>query len=229
MCFWRNHISHTTIDAFLCILWTLSYTLVLIGTVKYKYPLMSPYAQIVIASLEFATMVSLLISDIRLENHVFIVYLIWTILEIAIIALQIKQGFIKKKYVLLYVIVLTIFTLIMCFFVAHKGYQLFFALFNTVVGEILWIFHIRKKDYPMKPMVLIMFLSKFVADAMSVPVYYGRGNWVHNIMGIFIPVLDYFFIHIYFTRIINSNKSTSKIVNKILREGVGINNEKNNK
>lgn len=201
--------SHTTIDAILCLLWTLTYTLVLIGMERYKYPLISPCAQIAIASLEFATMISLLISGIRWENHVFVFYIMWTILELAIIGSQIRQGFITKKHVPLYLGVLIIVTLLMCILVAYRGHQLFFALFNTIVGELLWLAHVRKKNYPMKPMVFVIFLSKFIADAMSVPVYFRQGGWIHNFMGVLIPVLDFVFIHTYFSRRAISEKTDS--------------------
>ena len=58
-------------------------------------------------------------------------------------------------------------------------------------------------------MVLTMFLAKFVADVMSVPVYFGRGSWFESLMGVLIPTLDFLFIHVYFQRIADCEESAS--------------------
>ena len=190
--------THTNVDAILCILWTVTYALALIGTKKYKYPLIPPITQMIIASLEFSVLFQVVKDKILWQNHVFVSYLFWTFLEIAIIVSQIRYGFIRKRYVALYLLATASITIILCYLVAYKGHQLFFALFNTLVGEIIWLIHVRKKEYPINTLVLVMFLAKFIADAMSVPVYFGRGSWVESLMGVCIPVIDFAFVHVYF-------------------------------
>lgn len=202
--------THTTIDAILCVLWTVTYTLALIGTGKYKYPIIPPITQLIIASLEFSVLFQLVKDGIFWENHVFTSYLLWTILEIAIIVSQIRQGFVRKQHVILYLALIAGITFMLCYWVAYREQQLFFTLFNTLLGEIIWLIQIRKKDYPMKPMVLAMFLAKFVADVMSVPVYFGRGSWVESLMGVLIPTVDFLFIHVYFQRIAETEESISR-------------------
>ena len=49
-----------------------------------------------------------------------------------------------------------------------KGWIFFFSYFNTFVGEIFWFIYFRKKDYPIKPIVLTIFIAKFVGDAISI-------------------------------------------------------------
>lgn len=191
---------HTDIDAILSLLWTITYALVFCGTSKYEYPLISPIAQAVIAPLEFAVLIRLAASGMAGFNHVFINYVLWTILEIAIVIIQIRRGFIGKRYIALYVFCLVAATCVMCYLVVYRGYQLFFCLFNTFVGEIFWLLHVLKKSYPMNPMVLTLFLTKYVADVMSVVVYFGQGAWVNSLLGVLLPILDFVFIHIYFQR-----------------------------
>ena len=191
---------HTDIDAVLSLLWSVTYTLVLLGSVKYNYPLISPIAQAIIAPLEFAVVARLVIVGMAGLNHVFINYVLWACLEIAIIVVQIRRGFIGKCYIALYLLCVVALTFVMCYLVAYRGYLLFFCLLNTFVGEIFWLSHVWKKDYPMKPIVLAMFLTKYIADSMSVVVYFSQGSWIDSLIGILLPVLDFIFVHAYFRR-----------------------------
>lgn len=205
-------------DAVLCFLWMLTYTLVLIGTERYKYPLISPITQILIASLEFSVVFQLILDGGIGWNHIWISYLYWALIEAAIIGVQIKRGFIPKHHVGGYLFLLATATMIMCYLVAYKGHGFFLSYFNTFVGEIIWLVHIRKKDYPMKPIALLLFSTKFAADAIGISIYFGRGSWMTDLISVLLPVLDFMFIHIYCLRAAGDNQSNHK-QNKTNKEG----------
>ena len=212
----------------LSFLWILTYILVLLGTKKYKYPLISPITQIFIASLEFSVLFQLIIEKALGWNHIGISYVCWTIVEILIIVAQIRYGFISKKYVGMYISLMAITTAIMCYFVAYKKFGFFFNYFNTFVGEIVWLLHIRKKDYPKKPIVLLIFITKFVADTIAISVYFGRGAWIISLISIALPILDFLFIHTYFSRIGNNTlKQPPKCFPKLRKEVMDENETKN--
>lgn len=207
-------------DAVLCLLWALTYTLVLIGTKKYKYPLISPITQLLIASLEFSVAVQLIVNGTVGWNHIWISYLYWAVIEIAIIAEQIQHEFIPRRYAGGYVLLLAAATGIMCYLVIFQEQGFFFNYFNTFVGELIWLRHIRKKDYPMKPIALMLFVTKFVADAIAVSVYLGRGSWAIDLICVVLPILDFMFIHTYFLRAAKAEETTSnKRLSKSYKKG----------
>lgn len=51
------------LDMAMCVLWIVTYTLVLIGTIRYQYPVISPITQAIIAPFEFCVAVSFLRGD----------------------------------------------------------------------------------------------------------------------------------------------------------------------
>lgn len=64
------------LDIAMCFLWIITYTLVLIGTVKYRYPLIAPISQAIIAPFEFAVLIRFVIhGNLSLDYvsfHIFI-------------------------------------------------------------------------------------------------------------------------------------------------------------
>lgn len=195
---------YIVLDTAMCMLWIVTYTLVLIGTVKYRYPLISPMAQAIIAPFEFSAVI--LFSKLSSEfNYAFAAYLYWALVEIAIIIVILKIGFIKKKYIGLYVGFVVIVTAAMIDLVAIRGYMFFFSYFNTFVGMLFWFIFILKRDYPIKPIALAVFVVKFIADVLGAIVYFGNSVWLTNMFCILLPILDIVFIPIYFRRVWQRN------------------------
>lgn len=190
----------TILDATMCLLWIVTYTLVLIGTIKYKHPLIAPATQVIIAPFEFAVLLSFVIGG-RLDiDYISAAYLYWTVIEVAIIYVILKSGNVRSGRGCLYILSVCMMTCIMCYLVIIRGWTFFFSYFNTVVGEIIWLFYIFKKDYPMKPLALAAFITKFIADAVSIPVYFGKGIWLISLISVLLPALDWIFILVYFNR-----------------------------
>lgn len=52
----------------------------------------------------------------------------------------------------------------------------------------------------MKPLTLAAFLAKFIGDAISIPVYFGRGPLLIDAICILLPIMDFLFIMLYFVR-----------------------------
>lgn len=190
----------------MCVLWITTYTLVLIGTKKYKYPLISPITQVITAPLEFSVLFLFIKLDAFRLEYASIVYLYWSIIEIIIVVVMIKSGYIGKIYRVPYIIAIASMTAIMIYWVTIKECMYFFSYLNTFIGIFIWmIFVIKNKDYPMKPIVLAIFLTKFIADICAYMVYHSEGNWAAKSMCVGLPVLDFVFILVYGKRKMKSS------------------------
>jgi len=184
----------------MCLLWIVTYTLVLIGTIKYRYPLIAPITQAIIAPFEFSVLIRFIIQGSLDFGYVSLAYIYWTIIEILIIGVIIKRGYIQRKLIIPYLLLICTMTGIMCYWVVIKNCMFFFSYFNTFIGELFWLHFILKTDYPMKPLALAAFVAKFVGDAISIPTYLGDGIWLISAICVLLPVLDFLFILIYFKR-----------------------------
>lgn len=189
---------HSDRDLILSALWMATYTFVLIGTIKYKYPLISPATQIFIGSLENSVVIALWLSGTVGWNYIWIGNLYWALIELVIIVVHIRFRFIPKRYALPYMICYLLMTGIMCYLVVYKGRMFFCNYFNTLIGVSIWYAHIKKKGYPMKPIALVAFVTKFAADSIGILVYWGAESWITNTICVLLPMLDFLFIHAYF-------------------------------
>lgn len=184
----------------MCILWMIVYTLVLIGTIRYRYPLISPITQAIIAPLEFSVLFLFIKQQAFRLDYPSLAYLYWTLIEIAIIAVIIKKGYIEKRYVAAYLGLVITITGIMVYFVTIKEYMYFFNYFNTFIGIAVWLKFVLKKDYPMGPITSAIFALKLIADILAFLVYHGEGIWLAQILCVLLPVLDSLFIVVYIKR-----------------------------
>lgn len=191
----------TALDAIMCILWIATYILVLIGTIKYKYPLISPVTQVIIAPFEFSSMFLFIKLGAFHLNYASMAYLIWTLAEILIMYVMFKHEYIKRAHKVPYLIVFAVITAIMFYLVTIKEKMFFFSYFNTVLGVGFWLLYvITNSAYPMKTITLLLFLTKFMADVLGFLVYYGFGNVFENIMCSLLPIVDFVFILVYLNR-----------------------------
>lgn len=172
----------------------LTYTLVLVGTIRYKYPLISPITQAVIAPFEFSVLYLFIISSNLGINYAFFAYVYWALIELSIIIVMIKQNHISRTCLVPYLLFLCVLTCVMCYLVGHKGHMFFFSYFNTFVGELIWLFHVRRTNYPMRPLALMVFIAKLLADTIAIPVYFGTSWWLIDFICVTLPILDLLFI-----------------------------------
>ena len=187
----------TFFDLTMCVGWMTTYTLVLISTKVYKYPAISPYAQAAILPVE----IGVFIARIMWKNFDFIhfCYLFWCLLEIAIIVEIIRLKFVKNLK--LYFVFIGVLSAVVVYLVIVHNMMLFLTYFLTLCGVLIWfIFILKNKDYPFKPLNLAAFLSKFVGDAVAVPVYLGDGKIIEDIVCVALPSLDFMFIIVYFLK-----------------------------
>ncbi len=187
------------LDTIMCVFWILTYTLVLIGTILYKFPLISPITQAIIAPFEFSVCIYFLFAGAKL-NYAVIAYLYWAFIEITIIAVIIRQGYIKHKQRLLYIVSIIILTCFIFIAIAYMNQMFFLSYFNTFIGVLVWFAYIFKAEYPFRPIALFAFVSKFCADLVAIFVYLGKGNYIINSICILLSVLDLLFIIVYVCR-----------------------------
>lgn len=187
------------LDTAMCLLWIATYTLVLIGTIKYKYPLISPITQAIIAPLEFSVFILCVITSATF-NYAVVAYMYWSIIEVAIFVAIMKTGSIKKKLLYYYIVLSMVVFATMIILVVCKRQVLFYNYLNTFTGMLFWFGFIFKKDYPMKPFALFIFIIKFIADIFAAIVYCDDGVWITDMLCILLPILDFLFIVVYFIR-----------------------------
>lgn len=187
-----------TTDAVMCFFWITTYTLVFIGTKKYKYPSISPITQAVVAPFEFAVTIVHLKGMVL--NYALIAYFYWSFIEIAIITLIVRQGKFIKQRLKTYILFIVLLTCIMVPIVKLENGMLYSSYINTIIGAIFWYFFILNPNYPVKPINLLAFLAKFIADILGMMVYYGSCDIIVDTMSVFLPVLDFFFILTYLFR-----------------------------
>ena len=185
------------LDAAMCFLWVLTYTLALIGTVRYQYPLIAPMTPMVIAPLEFSCLILLCKLNAFRWDYASVAYLYWVLIEIAIIVVLIKNGYIKKEWRGLYVETLLVLVAIMVVVVAVKEQMLLANYVNTTTGVALWlVYFIRSKEYPLTMLTWTVFVVKCVADILAFLVYYADGDWVVFVLSILLPLIDFSFLAI---------------------------------
>lgn len=189
------------LDVSMCMLWITTYTLVLFGTIRYRYPLISPITQAIIAPFEFSVLFLFIKLNAFQLNYASVAYLCWSVIEIVTIIVIVRAGYIRKKYILPYVGAVLLITGIMVWLVAVKQYMLAFSYINTFVGMSCWLAYvIRRKDYPMNGITLTIFLMKLTADILGCLVYFGQGSLAVNALSVMLPVVDFCFIPTYFMR-----------------------------
>ncbi len=188
-------------DVLLSIFWIITYTLVLIGTVKYRFPLIPPVTQAIIAPVEFSVLLSLIDRSSFCWDYVSIAYAYWCAIEMVIIGVAIKKQITPTKWVAMGI---ALFVMVMiptfCCVVIHRG-MFFFTYLNTFTGVVAWlVFVSRRKDYPMNGMTLAIFIAKFLGDVATIPAYFMDGDWVIRALAILLPVCDSLFFLLYFLR-----------------------------
>ena len=130
-------------DTAMCLLWITTYTLVFIGTIKYKYPLISPVTQVIVAPLEFSVFILIIVTSSTF-NYAVVAYTYWSIIEVAIFVVMIKMGFIKRKHYFVCIVAAILMCAAMIFFVVKKQILLFTYL-NTFVGMFFWFGFVLKR------------------------------------------------------------------------------------
>lgn len=172
------------------------YTLVLYGTVKYRYPMIAPITQAIIAPLEML----MCIATILVINYSSVFYGYWAIVEsLTFVAAQ-KTGRISRKHTRRYALLSILISVILIELMLRCGQVLLFTHINTVAGMLFWLRYVRNENYPMVPVSLAIFVTKLAADLVNVVVYFPGGSWLVRLLNVFMPVVDAMFILVYFKR-----------------------------
>lgn len=193
------------IDVIVCFLWNLTFTLIFIGTKKYKYPVIRPVAQIFSASIETAVAINIAIKSASF-NYAAIAYWYWAVIELLIIFEVVKMNYISKDKIKPFFITLAVLTAIMLGFLQMPKGMLYFALINTIIAMTIWLYYILDKDFPISWFTLVTFIVKFVADALGTVVYFGQHDLFVAVMTVVLPIIDIAFFVVWFYRRFNEEK-----------------------
>lgn len=191
------HLS-TILDAAMCVCWIAAYLWALVGAVRYRHPLIPPVTQLFFCTNELSALLYFLVSGTGFTYYV-AAYICWAVIEAAMFAAAVRIGFVKKKQILPHLGLLAAITLIL-FIATLNGKMLLICYFNAFAGVMCWLWFACKPDYPMKPIALAAFISKFIGDLVAVPVYFGNGGRFVESICVLLPVLDFSFIILYFRR-----------------------------
>lgn len=183
-------------DILMCILWMLTYTLVLIATLKYQYPMIAIYSQVLLAPLELVCAIFFIRANKGLTFFSFC-YAYWVLAEIIIFIVACRMGYVSRRKVIVSITSACIVTVALYCFVIILDQMLTTNYCVTFLAEIIWLQYVLNKQYPAKPIILTAFVLKLLADAMIVPVYYGVGTWYTNVLVVALPVLDAAYIYAY--------------------------------
>lgn len=184
-------------DAAMCAFWILTYVLAFIGTIRYRYPLISPVSQFFFCTIEFAMLLFVITNASQFSNYVIIAYGCWVLLEIAVFAVILKIGFVKRKHILPYCTAVVVVSVVLYFIIAFADGMMFICYFNALCGVFFWFRFIRRKEYPMKPIALAVFILKLFADLFAVPVYLREGRLIIVLIALLLPALDFAFLPVY--------------------------------
>ena len=155
------------IDFLMTFSWIVTYTLVLIGTLKYKTPLISPITQAIIAPFEIGIFLGFLISDYNF-NYVFISYLYWTIIEVIVIFVIAKQAKPSKPKLTLYILFIILLTVFVLIYVNQFSFGMLYGSYvHTILGMVFWYIYILDPKYPMKSITLTTFIVKLIGDILA--------------------------------------------------------------
>ena len=174
---------------------------------KYRYPLISPLAQGVIAPFEIMMAVLFAISGSPGFDYISLAYTYWAVIEIAIILAILKLKFMPKRRILPYIAFVLFVFAVLYYGVAIQEQILQFSYVNTFVGVALWLIHIFRREYPMNGFTLLIFLMKFIADIFAI-IYYGEGTWFVDFLCVLLPILDFAFLVVWVCR--RRQKSSQK-------------------
>lgn len=190
---------HHTFDAIMCFFWVVTYLFVLIGTMKYRYPVFPLAMQFFTLSNELAVLLYFVKTDV-IFNYAVAAYLCWGVLEIAILIAIARTGFYKTKHIVSHFVATIAFSGPVFWLLTAFDSMLFICYFFAFFGELFWFVEIFRKNYPIKAITLMAFVSKFLADGFAVPVYFNRGYLLIDCVCVLLPLIDLAFIVIWFVR-----------------------------
>lgn len=193
------------LDIVMCFGWILTYTLVLIGSQKYKFPLIPLSTQFFITSLEIAVFLGFLAGS-QSFSYPHLAYGYWAIIEVSIIYVSFRQRKIQDEQKMLYGVALFFMILVMNYLLKMDHGMLYFTYINTIVGMLFWLYYILDKKYPMNLFSLCIFLVKFLSDVLGGIVYYNELDALVCCIAIALPCIELLFIAIWLYRRFNKEK-----------------------
>lgn len=190
-------------DILIVVFWVITYLLILISTVKNKYPCISPLAQIPALSLEISICMYYFVGQ-KGFNYIVIGYILFSVLELTIIFVAFKRINLGKEKINKYFLLLLICIFLMCFLIRVNNGILYFNYVNTIIAMTMWLFYIVNPNYVFDWINLSVFISKTLGDLSAMIVYFNYLNPFVSLMTVLLPILDLIFIIIWFKKFCHS-------------------------
>lgn len=196
------------LDAAMCLLWIFTYLVVLLGTIRYRYPLMPLATQMAFMTHEIAILF-FLITEKDSIDYVVVAYSVWVLIEISLFLANKKVGHISPKTTVLFICLTLFFSTVLFWLIAFKGYMTYVCYIATIIGVVCWYVAILKPKYPIKPVVLVAFLTKLIADIFVAPFYLIYETRAIGLLSVILPMLDALYIPTYFLLRAKRNRKAS--------------------
>ncbi|MBQ8611074.1 MAG: hypothetical protein IJ412_05110 [Oscillospiraceae bacterium] len=132
-----------------------TYTLAFLGTVRYRYPLISLQTQAVIAPFEWIVLLNLFFKSARF-NYAVAAYVLWALLDFAIIVLSFVTKKVPLKRKMMFLMLIILVTVALYDTVINHDAMFFFSYFNTIVGVLIWL------GYVFNPIQCGLFLWRYL-------------------------------------------------------------------
>lgn len=135
-------------DITMCFLWLVTYILVIISTIKSKFPAMSPIACIIIFPWELLVAIGS-ISAFNALSYVHVAHIGFAILDLLIILVIIfKLRYFDIHNTVCYIYILFVNILVTLLMWRLPNGVLYSSYINTFLGTVFWILYILRDCYP---------------------------------------------------------------------------------
>lgn len=176
------------------------YAMVLVKTIRDKYPAMSPVGTTFVAAWEFASSVMLIYSvitsgfyeTIYYGGYVFIVQLIWALLEFAIILTYLLRCKVYSlKWIILYVawiIAATAFVLFVVF--SFEWGQIISYFIGALAAMIAWMIYAFREEFRFDKQCIAIAAFKALVDILGWIYYFKFGLPIVSVLCTILPIAD---------------------------------------
>ena len=202
----------TVLDAVMSLFWTITYVVAYRATRKYQYPAISLVFQFLCLSHEIAILIHFFISRFSF-NYAFLAYILWIIIETATVLHVFKKHKQRISPGRFFLAVAALSAVTIPLLRLENG-MLFVTYGYTAVGMVFWYIHIWDEHYPLRPLNLLCFVTKFIADFTALFVYFPSGPVVIKVISVTLPLMDVAFIATFAVRYFSVKKKGVKPVKK---------------
>lgn len=165
------------LDALMCGMWIAIYTLVLISSIKYAYPAISPLFPAFVLPWE----ITAVLYDIKVNvafSYAVIAHVGFALLNLLILLVvlfRLRWYSLPQSLLYFAFLVASVFVQYRFVFQQENG-QLFSSFFVTWVGVLAWLLFIQKREFPLNVLNIVIAALKATADTIGCALYFNKAG-----------------------------------------------------